>query len=54
MSPEKLTDKTVELTNRIDPACLGGVRLDYDGKRVDGTVRSRLDAIHNMLKNTVL
>ena len=51
---EKLTDKTVELTNRIDPACLGGVRLDYDGKRVDGTVRSRLDAIHNMLKNTVL
>lgn len=51
---EKITGKTVELTNRIDPACLGGVRLDYDGKRVDGTVQSRLDAIRSLLKNTVL
>ena len=51
---ETITGKTVELTNRIDPACLGGVRLDYDGKRVDGTVQNRLDAIHSLLKNTVL
>ena len=50
----KITGKTVELTNRVDPACLGGVRLDYDGKRVDGTVLSRLDAIRSLLKNTVL
>lgn len=50
----KLTGKTVELVNRIDPSVLGGVRLDYDGKRVDGTVKNRLDAIGNMLKNTVL
>ena len=50
----KQTGKTVELVNRIDPDVLGGVRLDYDGKRVDGTVISRLDAIGNMLKNTVL
>lgn len=50
----KQTGKTVELVNRIDPKVLGGVRLDYDGKRVDGTVSSRLDAIGNMLKNTVL
>ena len=50
----KITGKTVELTNRIDPACLGGVRLDYDGKRVDGTVKGRLDAIRSLLKNTVL
>lgn len=51
---EKLTGKTVELCNRIDPAVLGGVRLDYDGMRVDGTVQNRLDTIGNMLKNTVL
>ena len=50
----KLTGKTVSLTNRIDPACLGGVRLDYDGKRIDGTLQSRLDAIATLLKNTVL
>ena len=51
---EKLTGKTVELENRVDPAVLGGVRLDYDGKRVDGTVKNRLDSIGALLKNTVL
>ncbi len=50
----KQTGKTVELVNRIDPSVLGGVRLDYEGKRVDGTVQNRLDAIGNLLKNTVL
>jgi len=49
-----ITGKTIRLNNRIDPDCLGGVRLDYDGKRVDGTVQSRLAAIHNMLEKTVL
>ena len=49
-----ITGKTIELQNRVDPGCLGGVRLDYDGKRVDGTVASRLDAVRSLLKNTVL
>ena len=51
---EALTGKTVELHSRIDPSCLGGVRLDYDGKRVDDTVAHRLDAVRSLLKNTVL
>jgi len=49
-----ITGKTIDLTCSIDPRVLGGVRLDYDGKRVDGTVRSRLDAVSKLLKNTVL
>ena len=48
------TGKTVDLINQVDPAVLGGVRLDYDGKRVDGTVQNRLDTIGSLLKNTVL
>ena len=51
---EALTGKTVELHSRIDPSCLGGVRLDYNGKRVDDTVSHRLDAVRTLLKNTVL
>ena len=51
---QAITGKTVKLQNRVDPACLGGVRLTYDGKQVDGTVQSRLDAVGNLLKNTVL
>ena len=49
-----ITGKQIELINTIDPACIGGVRLDYDGKRVDDTIIHRLDAMSNMLKNTIL
>lgn len=49
-----LTGKTIELQNTVDPECLGGVRLDYDGKRVDDTVQHRLDAVRSLLKNTML
>lgn len=49
-----ITGKQIELNNTIDPACIGGVRLDYDGKRVDDTIIHRLDAVSSMLKNTIL
>lgn len=50
----QITGKTAQLHNRIDPACMGGVRLDYDGRRVDGSVASRMESIRSLLKNTVL
>lgn len=49
-----ITGKTIDLDMRIDPGVLGGIRLDYDGKRLDDTVSHRLDTIRNVLKNTVL
>lgn len=49
-----ITGKQIELRQHIDPDCLGGIRLDYDGKRLDDTVAHRLDAIRGVLKNTVL
>lgn len=49
-----ITGKQIELTNTIDPACIGGIRLDYDGKRVDDTIIHRLDAMSSMLRNTIL
>ena len=51
---EATTGKTVDLQCSVDAAQLGGLRLSYDGKQVDGTVKSRLDAIGKLLKNTVL
>lgn len=58
---EKLTDKLsratskqVKLLNKVDPSVLGGVRLDYDGKRLDDTVSHRLDSIRRALHDTVL
>lgn len=50
----QVTGKTVYLSCKTDEACLGGVRLDFDGKRLDGTIRHRLEDIRRLLKNTVL
>ena len=51
---KKITGKSIDLSSSVDPSVVGGIRLDYDGKRVDGTVQGRLDAVSKMLKNTVL
>ena len=51
---ETITGKTIDLQCSVDAAVLGGLRLNYDGKQVDGTVKNRLDAIGKLLKNTVL
>ncbi len=50
----RITGKEIVLRSRIDPAVLGGVRLDYDGQRLDDTVSHRLDAIRDLLDKTVL
>ena len=49
-----ITGKRIQLCNRGNPAGLGGIRLAYDGKRVDDTVAHRLDSIRALLNNTVL
>lgn len=49
-----ITGKNIHLQCKVDPACLGGIRLDYDGQRMDGTVSSRLAAVRDLLNKTVL
>lgn len=49
-----ITGKQITLLSRIDPAVLGGIRLDYDGQRLDDTVSHRLDSLRELLRKTVL
>ena len=49
-----ITGKKILLDNKVDPSALGGVRLDYDGRRLDDTVAHRLAAIRQLLNNDVL
>lgn len=49
-----VTGKVVDMTYAIDPDCIGGIRLDMDGTRLDGTVRCRLDDVRAALKGAVL
>ena len=50
----RITGKHIALRNRVDSAVLGGMRLDYDGKRLDDTVSHRMDAMRDLLNKTVL
>ena len=50
----EVTGKSVDLTCRVDPSCLGGVRLEMDGTRLDGTVSGRLEDIRRRLSETVI
>ena len=49
-----ITGKTIDLVCKVDKSVLGGIRLNYSGMQVDGTVQSRLQAIEKRLKNTVI
>jgi len=49
---EKLGAKfggTVKLECRVDPALLGGVRVEMDGRVLDGSVRTRLQEIKEVM-----
>lgn len=44
-----MTGRTVVLSEKVDPAVLGGVLLEMNGKRYDNTVRRRLDGIRSAM-----
>ena len=49
---DKITGKDVQLCCTVDPQCIGGIRVDYDNKQIDGTVAKRLSSMAGLLKNT--
>ena len=50
----ELTGKRVYLENRVDHSVLGGIRLEYEGTELDGTVRQKLDGISRTLSDTII
>ena len=46
--------KTVELTFKVDPACMGGVLLELPGKQMDGTIKHRLESLGAALKSAAV
>lgn len=45
-----ISGKKIILQNKVDPSCLGGVKLSYDSKQIDGTVSYRLKEVSELLK----
>ena len=51
---EQLTGKTIIIKNTVDKSVLGGIKLRYMGRELDGTLKGRLSLIEKSLKNTIL
>ena len=51
---EGMTGKTVNIRNTIDPTILGGVKLRYEGRQIDGSLKTRLDSFQDSLRNLVI
>lgn len=43
------TGKTILLQSKLDPTVLGGVKVRYEGRELDGTAAGRLDALRQLL-----
>ena len=50
---KKLTGKKIQLEKTVDPSVMGGIRLQMEGRQMDGTVKNKLDAIRSRLLHTI-
>jgi F-type H+-transporting ATPase subunit delta len=51
---EAKTGKAIEMRCTVDPSLLGGVTVTLDGKRLEGSVKGRLEALREHLNSTTL
>ena len=45
-----ITGKNIVLTNKVDPACLGGVILQLEDKQFNDSISGKLETLKNQLK----
>lgn len=48
----KQTGMEILLNCKVDPSCIGGIRLEYGGKRYDASVRGRLEGLSRSIKSS--
>ncbi len=51
---EKTSGKTVILTEKLQPSLIAGVRVELDGKQLDGSLQGRLSGISRKLDELTL
>ena len=49
----QMTDKTVELTDRVDDSIIGGFKIQLGDLQIDDTIRTKLDAMALKFKEQV-
>lgn len=51
---EKMSGKKICLTQKTDPAVLGGLKVEMEGRQLDGTVQGRISDITKKLNEVVV
>jgi len=51
---ESMSGKQISLITKIDPKVLAGIKVELDGKQLDGTVSGRLSGIKKKLDEAIL
>lgn len=51
---EKISGKSVRLVQHTDPSVLAGLRVELEGKQLDGTVQGRLSGISKKLNEVMI
>ena len=51
---EKMSGKKVSLSFRKDPSVVAGLRVELEGKQLDGTVQGRMNDLSGRIKNVVV
>jgi len=51
---EAMSGKKITITAKIDPKVLAGIKVELDGKQLDGTVSGRLSGIKRKLDEVVM
>lgn len=49
-----ITGKQIVVNNTVDPSILGGMKLRYMGKQIDGSLKTRLDGFEQSLKDLII
>ncbi len=49
-----MTNKTVIIKNTVSPDIIGGVKVRYEGKQLDGSIKTRLENFEKNLKSLVI
>lgn len=48
---EKMSNKTVLMTRKIDTSVVAGLRVEMDGKQLDGTLKGRMSGLSKKLQD---
>lgn len=51
---EKISGKQVDLVTKVDPSVVAGLRVELEGKQLDGTVQSRLSGVSRKLSEIIV